>query len=108
MSELIFKCQTCSVSIRLPSDNTRDFRCPECKTKYNSNGNLIIEDDVDIYKYDETSSNNEESSTVPLETSTEIPEDFKYNEEFKKYFEEMEIGRRRVGKECRSRWSPYH
>ena len=90
MSELIFKCQTCSVSIRLPSDNTRDFRCPECKTKYNSNGNLIIEDDVDIYKYDETSSNNEESSTVPLETSTEIPEDFKYNEEFKKYFEEME------------------
>ena len=56
MSELIFKCQTCSVSIRLPSDNTRDFRCPECKTKYNSNGNLIIEDDVDIYKYDETSS----------------------------------------------------
>jgi DNA replication protein DnaC len=78
------------VSIRLPSDNTRDFRCPECKTKYNSNGNLIIEDDVDIYKYDETSSNNEESSTVPLETSTEIPEDFKYNEEFKKYFEEME------------------
>ena len=90
MSELIFKCQTCSVSIRLPSDNTRDFRCPECKTKYNSNGNLIIEDDVDIYKYDETSSNNEESSTVPLETSTEIPEDFKYNDEFKKYFEEME------------------
>ena len=90
MSELIFKCQTCSVSIRLSSDNTRDFRCPECKTKYNSNGNLIIEDDVDIYKYDETSSNNEESSTVPLETSTEIPEDFKYNDEFKKYFEEME------------------
>ena len=73
MSELIFKCQTCSVSIRLPSDNTRDFRCPECKTKYNSNGNLIIEDDVDIYKYDETSSNNEESIFFIFSISVFIP-----------------------------------
>ena len=93
-------CKVCKeigdkTKIKVHVSNTRDFKCPQCASIYNASGELIkhakqIHKELNEEHIKELDEEEKIYNEETLETSTEIPEDFELNNEFKKYFKEME------------------
>ena len=93
-------CKVCKeiggkTKIKVHVSNTRDFKCPQCASIYNASGELIkhakqILNEITNEHIKELDEEEKIYNEETLETSTEIPEDFELNNEFKKYFKEME------------------
>ena len=91
-------CKVCKeigdkTKIKVHVSNTRDFKCPQCASIYNASGELIkhakqIHKELNEEHIKELDEEEKIYNEETLETSTEIPEDFELNNEFKKYFKE--------------------